>query len=78
MTPSRGPGSAEEAALPVSLLTAIVRKEALLPEHTAAFAAAQLLPVIQTGVARHLAARPGQFPPELCAELLVSSPVIAV
>ncbi len=31
---------------PMALLTAIVRKEAQLPEHTAAFAAAQLLPVI--------------------------------
>ena len=41
---------------PMALLTAIVRKEALLPEHTAAFAATQLLPVIQAATERHLAA----------------------
>ena len=59
---------------PMALLTAIVRKEALLPEHTAAFAATQLLPVIQAATARHLAATPDQQrSPELCKEFLVSA-----
>jgi hypothetical protein len=56
----------------MALLTAIVRKEALLPEHTAAFAATQLLPVIKTATERHLAANQGDCMP-LCRELLVSA-----
>ena len=62
------------ATLPMALLTAIVRKEALLPEHTAAFAATQLLPVIQAATERHLAATRGQqFGLPLSKELLVSA-----
>ena len=58
----------------MALLTAIVRKEALLPELTAAFAATQLLPVIQAATDRHLAAMRGQrLCLGLCRELLVSS-----
>jgi len=59
----------------MALLTAIVRKEQLLPARdTAAFAAAQLLPVIQAATERHLAGRPGQqYDPFFCRELLVSS-----
>ena len=57
----------------MALLTAIVRKEAQLPEHTAAFAATQLLPVIQAATERHLAATLGQqYCLGLCRELLVS------
>ena len=41
------------AMFPMALLTAIVRKEALLPEHTAAFAATQLLPVVHAATDRH-------------------------
>ena len=61
----------------MALLTAIVRKEALLPEHTAAFAATQLLPVVQEATDRHLAgSTPGQlYCPHLCKELLVSAPL---
>ena len=59
--------------LPMALLSAIVRKEALLPEHTAAFAAAQLLPVIQAATERHCASLHGQqYDPMFCRELLVS------
>ena len=62
------------AALPITLLTAIVRKEALLPVHTAAFAATQLLPVIHTTIQSQLAATPGNpAPSHLCKELLVSA-----
>ena len=58
----------------MALLTAIVRKEALLPEHTAAFAATQLLPVIQAAVDRHKLATL-EYPANLhvCKELLVSA-----
>ena len=62
------------ATLPMALLTAIVRKEALLPEHTAAFAATQLLPIIQAATDRNLALSPPDFyHPYLCKELLVSA-----
>ena len=62
------------AMLPMALLTAIVRKEALLPEHTAAFAATQLLPVIQAATDRHLAVAPRHcYHPDLCKEFLVSA-----
>ena len=61
---------------PLALLTAIVRKEALLPEHTAAFAATQLLPVIQAAADRHLLFTRGQRTSvHLCMELLVSADV---
>ena len=62
----------------MALLTSIVRKEALLPEHTAAFAATQLLPVIQAAVQSNMAAKSGD--PEsrvMCKELLVSANVTA-
>ncbi len=60
------------ATLPMALLTSIVRKEALLPELTAAFAATQLLPVVMAATQRHLASAPGQpYPLRLCKELLV-------
>ena len=60
--------------LPMALLTAIVRKEALLPVHTAAFAATQLLPVIHAAVQRYMAATPGNpANPDVCKELLVSA-----
>ena len=56
----------------MALLTAIVRKEALLPGHSAAFAATQLLPVIQTAVQGQLGANPDNPAPlHLCKELLV-------
>ena len=61
------------SALPMALLTSIVRKEALLPVHTAAFAATQLLPVIQAAVRRQLDARGRGFPSDVCKELLVSA-----
>ena len=63
------------ATLPMALLSAIVRKEAQLPEHTAAFAAAQLLPVIQEATVRHwMDATPGQqYSLHLRKELLVSA-----
>ncbi len=62
------------AMLPIALLSAIVRKEVLLPEHTAAFAATQLLPVIQAATNRHLASMPRQqYHLLLCKELLVSA-----
>ena len=68
------PDNPNMATLPMALLTAIVRKEALLPEHTAAFAATQLLPVIQGATDRHLAVTPRQvYHPDLCKELLVSA-----
>ena len=68
-----GAKHANTATLPMALLTAIVRKEAHLPQHTAAFAATQLLPVIRAATDRHLAATPGQqYSPHLCKELLVS------
>ena len=68
---------ANSATMPMALLAAIVRKEARLPEHTAAFAATQLLPVIQAATDRHLAATPGQqYSPHLCKELLVSAIVL--
>ena len=71
----------ESATLPMALLVAVVRKEARLPEHTAAFAAAQLLPVIQAATWRHLAATQGQgYSLPLRKELLVSAgtgPVIS-
>ena len=58
---------------PMALLSAIVRKEALLPEHTAAFAATQLLPVIQAATERHLAnLQSQQHDLRLCRELLVT------
>ena len=64
----------ESATLPMALLIAVVRKEAQLPAHTAAFAATQLLPVIQAATRRHLAATQGQETSlPLCKELLVSS-----
>ena len=67
-----GVDDAASATLPIALLTSIVRKEALLPEHTAVFAATQLLPVIQTAIKRHLAGTPDkQY--YLCMELLVSA-----
>ena len=66
------------ATLPMALLTAIVRKEALLPEHTSAFAATQLLPVIQAATDRHLASSPPQYyHPSLCRELLVSANMLS-
>ena len=59
---------------PMALLSAIVRKEALLPEHTAAFAATQLLPVIQAATERHCASLQGQqCDRPFCRELLVSA-----
>ena len=62
------------ATLPMGLLSAVVRKEALLPEHTAAFAAAQLLPVIQAATERHCASLQGQqCGSHICRELLVSA-----
>ena len=61
---------ATSATLPMALLTSIVRKEALLPEHTVAFAATQLLPVIQAATQRRLACHPCSS--TLCRELLVS------
>lgn len=68
-----GVGHHSFATLPMALLTAIVRKEAMLPD-MAAFAAAQLLPVIQAATEEHLAATPGRhFSPNLCKELLVSA-----
>ena len=57
----------------MALLTAVVRKEALLPELTAAFAATQLLPVIME--ATHwliTTARPSDSA-HLCKELVVSA-----
>lgn len=72
------------AMLPMALLAAIVQKEPLLPGGTAAFAAAQLLPVIEAATHRvHLASTRGQQQrpfPHLCRELLVSAdtpPIIA-
>lgn len=60
--------------LPMALLTAIVRKEAQLPEHSAAFAATQLLPVIDEAMMRHLNSLPEhQYTPALCKEMLVSA-----
>ena len=60
------------ATLPMALLTAVVRKEALLPEHTASFAATQLLPVVLAITQRHLASTPGRPPSRhVCQELLV-------
>ena len=60
----------------MALLTSIVRKEALLPVHTAAFAATQLLPIIFAGVHGHVAATPGNpVPLDLCKEVLVSTNV---
>ncbi len=59
---------------PMALLTAIVRKEAQLPEHTAAFAAAQLLPIIEEAVGRQPMNTAGQRDSlELRKELLVSA-----
>ena len=64
--------SLPSATLPMALLTAIVRKEALLPDHTASFAATQLLPVIWAATGRHLASRAGPTPcTHVCKELLV-------
>ena len=74
-----GNDSVTSAALPMALLTAIVRKEALLPVHTAAFAAIQLLPVIHAAVQRHMAATPGNpAHPDLCRELLVSADITPI
>ena len=64
----------ESATLPMALLTAIVRKEALLPKRTAAFAATQLLPVIEAATWRHVRSTHGRdcsLPLRL--ELLVSA-----
>ena len=69
-------GTAEQPGpptLPMALLSAIVRKEALLPEHTAAFAAAQLLPVIQAATERYCASLQGRRDPMFCREVLVSA-----
>ena len=67
-----GTDHTSSATLTMALLTSIVRKEALLPELTAAFAATQLLPVILAAIQRHLASKPGQpYPSTLCRELLV-------
>ena len=65
---------ATAATLPMALLTSIVRKEALLPEYTAAFAATQLLPVIQAATERRLGCSTCSLPLSLCRELLVSPP----
>ena len=66
------PEDTSSATLPMALLTAVVRKEALLPEHTASFAATQLLPVILAATERHLASTPGRPPSShMCQELLV-------
>ena len=70
-------GSDVTSALPMALLSSIVRKEALPPQHTAAFAATQLLPVIQAAVGRQLAARGHALPTDVCKELLVSGDAIA-
>ena len=60
------------ATLPVALLTAVVCKEAQLPEHTASLAATQLLPVILAFTKRHLASTAGRPPStHVCQELLV-------
>ena len=67
-----GTSHAESATLPIALLTAIVRKEALLPDLTAAFAATQLLPAISDALCRHFNSTPGQlYCPHLCKEFLV-------
>ena len=60
------------ATLPMALLTSVVRKEALLPEHTASFAATQLLPVVLAFTERHLASMSGRPPStHVCQKLLV-------
>ena len=72
--PSMGNDGVKTAALPMALLSAVVRKEALLPLHTAALAATQLLPVIQAAVQGYMAASLGNpAPTALCRELLVSA-----
>lgn len=59
---------------PMALLTAIVRKEAQLPEHTAAFAAAQLLPIIQAATERLFALQGQPFLClHFCRELMVGA-----
>ena len=69
-----GKASLASATLPIALLSAIVRKEALLPEHTAAFAAAQLLPFIEEAVRRQPMRAAGQQDSlNLRKELLVSA-----
>ena len=74
MTLDWGPQQSGPPTSPMALLSAIVRKEALLPEHTAEFAATQLLPVIQAATERHLASLQGQpFGLQFCRELLVSA-----
>ena len=63
------------ATLPMALLTAIVRKEAQLPPLTAAFAAAQLLPVIQDAMEAYLETTDGQHASlKVCKEMLVRRP----
>ena len=73
--------AANRATLPTALLTAIVRKEAHLPRHTAAFAAAQLLPVIQEATERYLGTTDGPMASlKVCKELLVrryAAPMLA-
>ena len=67
------------ATSPMALLSVIVGKESLLPEHTAAFAAAQLLPVIQAATERERARLQGQqYDPNFRRELLVSAQPIPV
>ena len=66
------PSNPNSAMIPTALLTAIVRKEASLPEHTAAFAATQLLPVILEATERYLDTLPGRHASlQACRELLV-------
>lgn len=64
----------------MALLASIVRKEALLPVHTAASAATHLLPVIyNAAIAGLVATKPDDpAPPDVCKELLVSANVTPI
>ena len=66
------PEDASFPTLPMALLTAVVRKEAQLPEHTTSLAATQLLPVVLAATKRHLASTSGRPPRvHVSEELLV-------